>query len=51
MTEEIKEIAKAASETAKFGTKALEVSEKLLIFFGKVFKELDCGRFIGVDEA
>jgi Abortive infection alpha len=33
------EIAKAAAETAKFGTKALDVTEKLMTFLGKVFKE------------
>jgi hypothetical protein len=39
MSNEVSEVAKAAAETAKFGTKALDVTEKLLSFFGKVFHE------------
>lgn len=36
---EIEEVAKAAAEAAKFGTKALDVSEKMTVFLAKVFKE------------
>ncbi len=36
---ELEEVAKAAAETAKFGTKALDVSEKMTGFLAKVFKE------------
>ncbi len=36
---EVEEVAKAAAEAAKFGTKALDVSEKMTGFLAKVFKE------------
>jgi hypothetical protein len=36
---DIKEIAKATAEVSKFGTKALETTEKMLGFFARVFKE------------
>lgn len=36
---EIKEASKAVAETAKFGTKSVETTEKILCFLSKVFKE------------
>ncbi len=36
---EIQEVARAAAEAFKFGTKALETTEKLVSFVAKVFKE------------
>lgn len=39
MSNEITEVAKAAAEAAKFGTKGLEVTEKMLGFLERVFKE------------
>ena len=36
---EIEEVARAAAETSKFGTKALETTEKLASFVAKVFQE------------
>jgi hypothetical protein len=36
---DMKEVSKAAAEAAKFGTKALDVTEKVLSFVGKVFRE------------
>ena len=36
---EIEEVARATAEASKFGTKALETTEKLASFVAKVFKE------------
>lgn len=39
MSDEVKEIAKAAAEGAKFGTKALDVTERMFGFLGRVLGE------------
>lgn len=39
MTEEVKEIAKAVTETAKLGNQSVKTTEKILTFIAKVFNE------------
>lgn len=39
MSDQMSEVAKAAAESAKFGTKALDVAEKMSSFIARVFRE------------